>query len=174
VLSHHLAKENTGYSDEIKGYRKKINVQPYQGGVMAMRFKMCGYWCAAALFLIVTTGCAKAPEQKLKMAKSACSSAMAVEADQYASDEYEEADQLLNEAIKEMKQENKIFFLFRNYKDVEKKLDEVVVLANNAKESAKLEKERIELAAQMAAEKEKEKKMAEEKAKKPVKSRKKK
>jgi len=109
----------------------------------------------ASLFAlaILFTGCAKLPEVEIANAKAAVEAAKVAEADRYVPAEYQALSDSLNAAMTEIENQKSKFAMFRSYKNVTAKLNNVVVLAEPVKEYALIRKEEVkEEAQQMLAE----------------------
>jgi hypothetical protein len=101
---------------------------------------------AAMAFLF--TSCAKLPEMEMTNAKAAVEAAKAAEADRYVPAEYRAVQDSLNVAMTEVENQKSKFALFRSYKKVTVKLNNVVTLANTVKENAGIKKEEVKNQAQ--------------------------
>ncbi|MCK9401488.1 MAG: hypothetical protein M0Q51_16035 [Bacteroidales bacterium] len=101
---------------------------------------------AAMAFLF--TSCAKLPEMEMTNAKAAVEAAKAAEADRYVPAEYRAVQDSLNVAMTEVENQKSKFVLFRSYKKVTVKLNNVVTLANTVKENAGIKKEEVKNQAQ--------------------------
>lgn len=126
---------------------------------MTVCLKRLCVFCMAAGLLVIVSGCQKAPEQKLSSAKAACAAALEAEANKYAPADFKDAQSLLDDAAKHIMTQNKKKFFLRNYNEAENKLDDALLLAGKATETAKMEQQRIATeAAKEALEKEQAKK----------------
>jgi len=109
----------------------------------------------ASLFAlaILFTSCAKPPEVEIANAKAAVEAAKAAEADRYSPAEYKALNDSLNVAMTEIENQKSKFALFRSYKNVTSKLNDVVVISETVKENAGIRKEEVkDEAQQMLAE----------------------
>ncbi|MFO7613352.1 MAG: hypothetical protein R6W71_01795 [Bacteroidales bacterium] len=104
----------------------------------------------ASLFAlaILFAGCAKLPEAEIANAKAAVEAAKAAEADRYVPAEYQALSDSLDAAMTEVENQKSKFAMFRSYKNVTAKLNDVVVLAEPVKESAMTRKEEVKAEAQ--------------------------
>lgn len=103
---------------------------------------------ALAGMALLFTSCAKLPEAEITNAKAAVEAAKAAEADRYIPAEYRAVQDSLNNAMAEVENQKSKFVLFRSYKKVTVKLNNVVTLANTVKENAGIKKEEVKNEAQ--------------------------
>lgn len=103
-----------------------------------------------AVLAFLFTSCAKLPEMEMTNAKAAVEAAKAAEADRYAPAEYRAVQDSLNVAMTEVENQKSKFALFRSYKKVTVKLNNVVTLANTVKENSGIKKEEVKNQAQQA------------------------
>lgn len=103
-----------------------------------------------AVLAFLFTSCAKLPEMEMTNAKAAVEAAKAAEADRYVTAEYRAVQDSLNVAMTEVENQKSKFALFRSYKKVTVKLNNVVTLANTVKENAGIKKEEVKNQAQQA------------------------
>jgi len=103
---------------------------------------------ALAGMTIMFTSCAKLPEAEMASAKAAVEAAKAAEADRYIPAEYRALNDSLNTALTEVENQKSKFVLFRSYKKVTAKLNNVVALGNTVKENAGIRKEEVKNQAQ--------------------------
>lgn len=103
-----------------------------------------------AVLAFLFTSCAKLPEMEMTNAKAAVEAAKAAEADRYVPAEYRAVQDSLNVAMTEVENQKSKFALFRSYKKVTVKLNNVVTLANTVKENAGIKKEEVKNQAQQA------------------------
>jgi hypothetical protein len=103
---------------------------------------------ALAGMTIMFTSCAKLPEVEMAAAKAAVEAAKAAEADRYVPAEYRAVNDSLNTAMTEVENQKSKFVLFRSYKKVTVKLNNVVTIANTVKENAGIRKEEVKNQAQ--------------------------
>jgi hypothetical protein len=103
---------------------------------------------ALAGMTIMFSSCAKLPEAEMANAKAAVEAAKAAEADRYVPAEYRAVQDSLNTAMTEVENQKSKFVLFRSYKKVTVKLNNVVTLANTVKENAGIRKEQVKNEAQ--------------------------
>jgi hypothetical protein len=103
---------------------------------------------ALAGMALLFTSCAKLPEMEMTNAKAAVDAAKAAEADRYVPAEYRAVQDSLNTAMTEVENQKSKFVLFRSYKKVTVKLNNVVALANTVKENAGIRKEEVKNQAQ--------------------------
>ena len=103
---------------------------------------------ALAGMALIFTSCAKLPEMEMTNAKAAVEAAKAAEADRYVPAEYRALQDSLNVAMTEVENQKSKFVLFRSYKKVTVKLNNVVTLGNTVKENAGIRKEEVKNQAQ--------------------------
>jgi hypothetical protein len=103
---------------------------------------------ALAGMMIMFTSCAKVPEAEMANAKAAVEAAKAAEADRYVPQEYRAINDSLNTAMTEVENQKSKFVLFRSYKKVTAKLNNLVTQANTVKENAGIRKEQVKAEAQ--------------------------
>jgi hypothetical protein len=103
---------------------------------------------ALAGMALLFTSCAKLPEMEMTNAKAAVEAAKAAEADRYIPAEYRALQDSLNVAMTEVENQKSKFVLFRSYKKVAVKLNNVVTLGNTVKENAGIRKEEVKNQAQ--------------------------
>jgi hypothetical protein len=103
---------------------------------------------ALAGMALLFTSCAKLPEMEMTNAKAAVDAAKAAEADRYIPAEYRAVQDSLNTAMTEVENQKSKFVLFRSYKKVTVRLNNVVALANTVKENAGIRKEEVKNQAQ--------------------------
>ncbi len=96
-----------------------------------------------AAMAILFTSCAKLPEAEIANAKAAIEAAKAAEADRYVPAEFKALNDSLNVAMTEVENQKSKFALFRSYKKVTVKLNNVVTLGNTVKENAGIRKEEV-------------------------------
>ena len=95
------------------------------------------------IMAILATGCAKAPQMEIDAAKAAVEAAKAAEANRYLPAEFNAVQDSLNAALAMVEEQNSKFALFRNYKAPKAKLESVVTVASNVKESTAIRKEEV-------------------------------
>ena len=103
---------------------------------------------ALAGMTILFTSCAKLPEVEMAAAKAAIEAAKAAEADRYVPAEYRAINDSLNAAMTEVENQKSKFALFRSYKKVTVRLNNIVTLSNTVKENAGIRKEEVKNQAQ--------------------------
>jgi hypothetical protein len=103
---------------------------------------------ALAGMAIIFTSCAKLPEVEMANAKTAVEAAKAAEADRYVPAEYRAVGDSLNACMTEVENQKSKFVLFRSYKKVTVRLNNVITLANTVKENAGIRKEQVKAEAQ--------------------------
>jgi hypothetical protein len=103
---------------------------------------------ALAGMALLFTSCAKLPEMEMTNAKAAVEAAKAAEADRYVPAEYRAVQDSLNTAMTEVENQKSKFVLFRSYKKVTVKLNNVITLANTVKANAGIRKEEVKNEAQ--------------------------
>lgn len=103
---------------------------------------------AVAGMALLFTSCAKLPEMDMTNAKAAVEAAKAAEADRYVPAEYRAVQDSLNTAMTEVENQKSKFVLFRSYKKVTVKLNNVVTLAGTVKANAGIKKEEVKNEAQ--------------------------
>lgn len=84
------------------------------------------------LLVVLATGCQKAPQVQMDLAKSAVDSAKSVEADKYIPAEFNAIQDSLNMVLTNIETINAQSFWKRNYKPSVAQLDAIVVKANEA------------------------------------------
>jgi hypothetical protein len=114
------------------------------------------------LLVVLATGCQKAPEVQMGLAKSAVDSAKNAEADKYIPAEFNAIQDSLNMVLTNIETINSQSFWKRNYKPAAAQLDAIVVAANaavtnavakKAEVKAKVETSLVEVAALVAEDK---------------------
>jgi hypothetical protein len=114
------------------------------------------------LLVVLATGCQKAPQAQMDLAKSAVDSAKTAEADKYIPAEFNAIQDSLNMVLTNIETINSQSFWKRNYKPSSAQLDAIVVAANaavtnavakKAEVKAKVEAALIEVAALVAEDK---------------------
>jgi hypothetical protein len=103
---------------------------------------------ALAGMAVLFTSCAKLPEMEMTNAKAAVEAAKAAEADRYVPAEYRAVQDSLNTAMTEVENQKSKFVLFRSYKKVTVKLNNVITLAGTVKTNAGIKKEQVKAEAQ--------------------------
>jgi hypothetical protein len=103
---------------------------------------------ALAGMALLFTSCAKVPEMEMTNAKAAVEAAKAAEADRYVPAEYRAVQDSLNTAMTEVETQKSKFVLFRSYKKVTVKLNNVITLAGTVKTNAGIKKEEVKNQAQ--------------------------
>jgi len=103
---------------------------------------------ALAGMAVLFTSCAKLPEMEMTNAKAAVEAAKAAEADRYVPAEYRAVQDSLNTAMTEVENQKSKFVLFRSYKKVTVKLNNVITLAGTVKTNAGIKKEEVKNEAQ--------------------------
>ncbi len=103
---------------------------------------------ALAGMALLFTSCAKVPEMEMANAKAAVEAAKAAEADRYVPAEYRAVQDSLNTAMTEVENQKSKFVLFRSYKKVTVKLNNVITQANTVKTNAGIRKEEVKNQAQ--------------------------
>ena len=88
---------------------------------------------AVALFVAFMLGCAKPPDQELKVAKASLDSALAVQANRYAPGDYKTAKDSLDGAVAEIGKQNVASPLKKDYAKAKAMLASAMTAANNAK-----------------------------------------
>lgn len=96
-----------------------------------------------AALLVLSAGCSKAPEEQVATTKSAIDSAMVVEAEKYAPEQYKAAKDSLEAALAEIQSQNSKFALTRKYSRSEQQLQYAQSLARSAADAAVAGKEKI-------------------------------
>ncbi|MCB8995437.1 MAG: hypothetical protein H6538_07510 [Bacteroidales bacterium] len=95
------------------------------------------------LLVVLATGCQKAPQAQMDLAKAAVDSAKTAEADKYIPAEFNAIQDSLNMAMTSIETINSQSFWKRNYKTAAAQLDAVVVAANNAVSNAVAKKAEV-------------------------------
>lgn len=103
---------------------------------------------ALAGMTILFSSCAKLPEAEMAAAKASVEAAKAAEADRYIPQEYRALQDSLNTAMTEVETQKSKFVLFRSYKKVTVKLNNIVTQGNTVKENAGIRKEEVKNQAQ--------------------------
>jgi hypothetical protein len=103
---------------------------------------------ALAGMALIFTSCAKLPEMEMTNAKAAVDAAKAAEADRYVPAEYRALQDSLNTAMTEVENQKSKFVLFRSYKKVTVKLNNIIAQGNTVKENAGIRKEEVKNQAQ--------------------------
>ena len=98
--------------------------------------------------LVVVAGCAKAPEAEMQAAQTAMNDAKSAEAATYATKEMDAAEDTLAAAQAEIEKQNSKFALFRNYKEATRLMTVAQGLAESAKQTAGVEKEKARVEAE--------------------------
>jgi hypothetical protein len=104
--------------------------------------------CLTGLFI----SCAKAPEQKLAVAKEAIDNAKAAGAVEYAKSEFTRARDYYYSAFNDIQDEKGRFLFIRNYRNADNKLDSTIYFARKATKTAEIVKLRIEAEKSLAIE----------------------
>lgn len=103
---------------------------------------------ALAGMTILFSSCAKLPEAEMAAAKASVEAAKAAEADRYIPQEYRALQDSLNTAMTEVETQKSKFVLFRSYKKVTLKLNNIVTQGGTVKENAAKRKEEVKNQAQ--------------------------
>lgn len=103
---------------------------------------------ALAGMTILFSSCAKLPEAEMAAAKASVEAAKAAEADRYIPQEYRALQDSLNTAMTEVENQKSKFVLFRSYKKVTLKLNNIVAQGNTVKDNAAKRKEEVKNQAQ--------------------------
>lgn len=109
-----------------------------------------------AVIILVATGCQKAPQALMDLAKATLDSAKTVQADRYLAAEFNAIQDTFNMAIASVEAMKSESFLKRNYKDAAAQLERVkanidVVIANTAAKKEEVKKEAEALVAEVTA-----------------------
>lgn len=107
-----------------------------------MRSKMLLPLLAMCL-LALAVGCAKVPQQEMDAAKAAIEAAKTAEADRYAADQFNAAQDSLDAAMAEVDQQNAKFALTRNYDKAAQLLKSATDAANAAAAAVAANKEQV-------------------------------
>jgi hypothetical protein len=115
-----------------------------------------GLIVSSVVAVALMSGCAKAPEQDVVAAKAALEKAQTVEAERYASAEFNAAKDSLNAALVEIEKQNSAFPLVRNYSRAKALLASAASISASTEQKAAAEKEKVKvevdtLIAQLAA-----------------------
>jgi hypothetical protein len=97
------------------------------------------------LLVVIATGCQKAPQAQMDLAKAAVDSAKVSEADKYIPAEFNAIQDSLNMAMTNIETINSKSFWKRNYKEVSAQLDAVVAAANTAAANAVTKKAEVKV-----------------------------
>jgi hypothetical protein len=95
------------------------------------------------LLVVLATGCQKAPQAQMDLAKSAVDSAKTAEADKYIPAEFNAIQDSLNMVLTNIETINSQSFWKRNYKPSAAQLDAIVVAANAAVTNAVAKKAEV-------------------------------
>jgi len=95
------------------------------------------------LLVVLATGCQKAPQVQMDLAKAAVDSAKTAEADKYIPAEFNAIQDSLNMVLTNIETINSQSFWKRNYKPTVAQLDAIVVNANNAVTNAVAKKAEV-------------------------------
>jgi len=95
------------------------------------------------LLVVLATGCQKAPQAQMDLAKSAVDSAKSVEADKYIPAEFNAIQDSLNMVMTNIETINAQSFWKRNYKPSIAQLDAIVIASNNAVTNAVAKKAEV-------------------------------
>lgn len=102
------------------------------------------------LSLVALAGCAKPPEELMKQTQAALDDAKAAQADIYAPDSINKAQETMNQANAEIETQKGKFALFRSYKKAEELLNQAKAQGETAKQDAIAGKEKAKNEAQAA------------------------
>jgi len=113
----------------------------YSGGCMNVTalFKLS----LVVVIIAALTGCAKPPQEKVDLAKTAVQVAEQAQADVYVAEKFNAVKDSLNQALAEIEKENGRFGLMRNYNHAAKTLDAVKALSEQAASDAAVRKEEV-------------------------------
>ncbi len=98
--------------------------------------------------LVAVIGCAKVPQEAVDAAKAALEAAKGLEADRYAADLFNAAQDTLEQAMAEIETQNGKFALTRSYAAAQGLLAAALNAANAAKDAAVVNKEKVKGEAQ--------------------------
>jgi chromosome segregation ATPase len=104
----------------------------------------------AALTLTLAAGCAKPPQQEIDGLKANLAAAEQAEAPKYAADQWNAAQQAMNDVQAEVEAQNNKFALFRSYTKTKEQLTAANQKATEAKDAAAAGKESASNAANEA------------------------
>jgi len=93
--------------------------------------------------VMLTTSCAKLPQEELDAAKASVEAAKAVEADRYIPAEFNALQDSLNKANTMIEEQKSKFSLFRSYKDAKALLTNVIAMGATVKDNAVIRKEEV-------------------------------
>lgn len=86
--------------------------------------------------MVLLAGCASAPQEDIDAAKAAIQSSKDAQADQYAGDDFQAAEGLMNQANAEIETQNAKFALFRSYDKAKELLGQAKAAGDKAKAAA--------------------------------------
>lgn len=98
--------------------------------------------------MMLTTGCAKLPQEDLDAANASIEAAKAAEANRYLPAEFNALQDSMNTVLTMMEEQKSKFSLFRSYKDVTAKLAAVNATAVALKDQVAIKKEEVKAAVQ--------------------------
>lgn len=93
--------------------------------------------------MMLTTSCAKLPQEDLDAANAAVEAAKAVEAQRYLAADFNAVQDSLNKAMTMIETQKSKFSLFRSYKDAKALLNQVTTMATTLKDDAIIRKEEV-------------------------------
>lgn len=93
--------------------------------------------------MMLTTSCAKMPQEELDAANAAVEAAKSVEAQRYLAADFNALQDSLNKAMTMIETQKSKFSLFRSYKDAKALLTEVTAMAGTLKDNAIIRKEEV-------------------------------
>lgn len=100
--------------------------------------------------VMLTTSCAKLPQEELDAANAAMEAAKSVEANRYLAADFNAVQDSMNKAMTMIETQKSKFSLFRSYKDAKALLAEVTTMAGQLKEDAIVKKEEVKNEVQTA------------------------
>ncbi len=103
-----------------------------------------------AALTMLTTSCAKMPQEELDAANAAVDAAKAVEAHRYLAVDFNALQDSMNKATTMIEAQKSKFSLFRSYKDAKAILADVTTMAASLKDDAIIRKEEVKNEVQVA------------------------
>ncbi|MBN1199739.1 MAG: hypothetical protein JXA23_10340 [Bacteroidales bacterium] len=108
-----------------------------------MKKRMLYFLVGIGSIMMLTTSCAKLPQEELDSANAAVEAAKSVEAHRYLAADFNALQDSLNKAMTMIETQKSKFSLFRSYKDAKALLAEVTTMADKLKEDAVVRKEEV-------------------------------
>jgi len=108
-----------------------------------MKKRMLYFLVGIGSIVMLTTSCAKMPQEELDAANAAMEAAKSVEANRYLAADFNAVQDSMNKAMTMIETQKSKFSLFRSYKDAKALLAEVTTMAGKLKEDAIVKKEEV-------------------------------